>query len=727
MAILKKRYYFIGLFILIIFALLFFLSTIAKNYIVKNSEKLIGRKVEIGELHFNYAKVSVQIKNFKLFEDDKTTPFVSFDEFYINFNPWYLLTGEYHFSEVRLVQPDVQIIQNGDRFNFDSLMPKPDSTQAKNTTPKRELKFTVRNIRLVGGQVIYTDFQKKNKVEMKNLNLDLPLIAWNNKKSNMGLDFQMGENGHVNIQAEIDDSTKIYQINLTTQNVDINPVTNYLTDYLDVKSLNGLLNSNLKITGNLADMLNISLSGKGTLRDFSVIDGQSEKIFSSAGTTVTINDINLKASKYRFGSIELNQPVLKIVREKQETNLMRLFAPYFRNDSVTAKSGATDAAATPVTYRIDTIRINNGLVAISDKTLNRPFDYELNDLSLTMTNFGESSEKIPLEFSTKLNNRGELSGKTIWSMTDLMDLDITAKIKRLDLLSFSPYTEYYIASPVTQGWLNYNLSLKMTRKSLENQNSVKVDELEFGKRTKDTTAMKVPVRLGLYLMKDARDQIKFDLPVSGNPSEPKFKLGRIIWKTFANLMVKTAASPFNALAGLAGADPNSISKLPFTFGQDSLDQAQRAELTKLATILKKKPALILTFMQSTDPEKEKKELAVQLAKADYLKTIPADSTKSKPRLATLKNDDPGLLNYIRQTVPNVDSVGVEQACIKLIAPDRADARFQEILNRRNQLVSDFMTKEQGIPATSVNVETADLKNLPEELKLPEFKIEVSIK
>lgn len=727
MAILKKRHYIFGVFILIICALLFFLSTITKNYIVKNSEKLIGRKVDIGELHFNYAKAAVQVKGFKLYEDDKTTPFVSFAELYINFNPWYLLSGEYNFSEIRLVQPKVQVIQDGDKFNFDSLMPKKDSIQAKDTAKSKELKFTIRNIKLVDGRLIYDDLQKNNKVVMNNLNLDLPLIAWNNKKSNMGLNFQMGEQGHVNIQAEADNSTKKYQIRVATQNVDINPVTNYLTDYLDLKSLNGLLTSTLKINGDMSDLLNISLSGDGTVNNFSVTDGHAEKILSSSVVDISINDINLKTFHFGFDKIALKEPDLLVVNEKKEMNLMRFFGPYFRNDSIAAPSKATQETGTPVTYKIDTIQVTNGIVTISDKTLNRPFNYELNHLNLTMTGLSQDAERIPVEFDTRLNNKGELSGKTVWSMTDFMNLDIVAKIKRLDLMSFAPYTEYYIASPITQGWLNYDLRLKMTRKSLDNQNSVKIDELEFGKRTKDTTAMKVPVRLGLYLMKDARDQIKFDLPVSGNPSEPKFKLGKIIWKTFANLMIKTAASPFNALAGLAGADPNSINKLPFTFGQDSLDQAQRAELTKLATILKKKPALILTFIQNTDALKEKNELAVQLTKADYLKTIPADSTKSKLTLTTLKNDDPGLLNYLRPSVPNVDSIGVEKACIKHISPDQINTRFQEILARRNQLISDFLTKDQGLPAGSVIVETADLKNLPEELKVPEFKIEVSIK
>jgi len=727
MARVKKRYFVLGIFALLIVSILFFLSSITKNYLVKNSEKLIGRKLTIGELHFNYAKVAIQVKDLVLFEANKTDSFASFSEFYINLNPWTLLSSEYSVSKIRLVNPRIQVIQNGEKFNFDSLKPKPDSIQVKDTTQNKVLKFTIRNIQLVNGKVIYNDLQKKNQVEMDNLNLKLPLISWNNEKSNLGVDFMMGKNGKVNIQATVDNVNKKYQIDLTTQDVQIQPITSYMTDYFDVKSLNGLLTSNLKIVGDMNEIINISVTGKGSVTGLSVIDGRSEELISSPKVNASLKDINLKTFHFGFGKIEANEPHLLVVREKKAMNIMQFFEPYFRNDSIATASGKVQETGTPVTYSIDTIKVNNGLVSISDKTLNRPFTYELNNLNMTMLGLTESADRIPVEFSTKLNNRGELSGKTVWSMVDMMKLEMEAKVKRMDLMSFSPYTEYYVASPIKQGWFNYEIGLKMSTSMLKNTNKVKVEELEFGKRTKDTTAMKVPVRLGLYLMKDANDLIAFDIPVEGNPSEPKFKLGKIIWKTFANLMVKTALSPFKALGSLAGTNPDSMDKLPYTFAQDSLDKAQRDELSQLAGILKKKPDLTITFTQTTDQEKEKREIAIQLTKSEYLAAQASDATAPKLKAGEIKNDDVNLLAFIRKTVPAVDSLGIEKACEKIIAAGRIENRFQAILIERNRLVNNFMTVNQGIPAESVQVSTADLKNLPQELKVPQFKIEVSIK
>lgn len=723
----KKRYLIPGIILLVLAVFLFFLSDIAKNYLVKNSEKLIHRKIEIGELHINYAKVALQVKNFVMYEDNKTDQFLSFSEFYINLNPWTLLQNEYSVSEIRLAEPKVQVIQNGESFNFDSLMPKDSAEVKKDSTTNEILKFTIRNIQLKNGQLKYVDVQKKNELDMKDLNLNLPLIAWNNEQSNMGVDFTLGEKGHVNLQATVDNIQKKYQIDLATENVDIQPIKSYMTDYFDVKSLEGALTSNLKIVGDMNEVINIAISGNGSVSDFSVTDGRSEKIISAPKVSVSINDMNLKTFHFGFGKIQLDQPKMLVIRDKSAMNIMQFFEPYFRNDSIAATQAPKQDAGTPVTYKIDTIRINNGLVSIADNTLNRPFKYDLNDLNMTMTGLTESANEIPVVFTTKLNNRGELTGKTVWSMQDFMSLQMDAKIKRMELISFSPYSEYYVASPIKQGWFNYDLGLKMTTTSLVNTNNVKIDELEFGKKTKDTTAMKVPVRLALYIMKDKNDQIKFDIPVSGNPSEPQFKLGKLIWKTFANLMVKTVLSPFNALAGLAGANPESMDKLPFAFAQDSLDQKQRDDLTKLATILKKKPDLVVNFNQTTDPEKEKAQIAVELTKAEFTASQSTDPLAQKVKASDIKNDDANLLAFVRKTIPAVDSLGIEAACSKRIEASRIDTRFQEILSQRNNMLSEFLIQNQGIPAENIQVTTVDFRTLPQELRIPQFKVEVSIK
>ena len=729
----RKRYIIGGAVAILLFLVLFFLSTIVKNWLVNHSEKLIGRKVEIGELHFNYAKIAVQAKDVVIYEKDPRTPFFSFHEFYLNFDPWALLGNEYSVSEIRLDQAKLAVIQKGEHFNFDDLLESKDSikTQAPEPAgPKKELKFKVQNIQLINGFLSYHDELKNSQMEMKDLNLALPLIAWNNNKSDMDANFSFGEKGKVAVNASVDNQNKKYLIEVKTKDVDLKPFTSYLTDYMDVSRMNGLLSSQLKINGDLNEIINITVTGKGAVSDFAMFDGRSKEIISAPLVTATISNVDLKKFHFGFSGIEITQPHLTAVRDKNAINVMLFFAPYFRNDSIaTALIAAGKAKAeAPVTYQIDTLHIKNGWVSFTDRTLNRPFAYDLKQLDFSMTGFSESADQIALSFSSKLNKQGEVSGKATFSMVNLMNLTMDMAVKKLDLLSFSPYSEYYVASPIKQGWGNYGFTLKMSPTYLKNDNAIRIEELEFGKRTKDKTAMKVPVRLALYIMKDANDVIAFDLPVEGNPAEPHFRLGKIIWKTLANLMVKTALSPFKALAGLVGANPESIEKLPYAFAQDSLDAKQRGVLLDLVKILKKKPDLGLVMTQFADEQKEKEQIGILLARKNYWLskgvTIP-DSLKV--RVARLSNDDPNFRTYLKTSIPDLETLGFEKACGRLAGSAAIDARFNSLLQERNQLIRFFLVDKQGLDAASVVIATTDLRNIPEELRKPQFKIEVSLK
>ena len=91
-----------------------------------------------------------------------------------------------------------------------------------------------------------------------------------------------------------------------------------------------------------------------------------------------------------------------------------------------------------------------------------------------------------------------------------------------------------------------------------------------------------------------------------------------------------------------------MKKLPFAFTQDSLDSKQRGELSKLAEILKKKPELVVNLTQTTDPDEEKKQIAVKLTKDEYLSLLATDSLSYIKPEGKLSNDDPALLSFIRK-------------------------------------------------------------------------------
>lgn len=120
-------------------------------------------------------------------------------------------------------------------------------------------------------------------------------------------------------------------------------------------------------------------------------------------------------------------------------------------------------------------------------------------------------------------------------------------------------------------------------------------------------------------------------------------------------------------------------------------------------------------------------IVIQLAKKEFAEALTTDPIAGRKLVTGLEDNDPNWLSFIRKSVPEVDSIGVQQACHRWINAGRIETRFQEKLAARNLAVSDFLIQKQGIPAELVQVSVADLNNPPQELRIPQFKIEVSLK
>jgi uncharacterized protein involved in outer membrane biogenesis len=721
-----------------IFILFFFLSSLVKYWVVKNSEELVGRKLEISELHFNYAQVAIGIKGFNLFEADKTSTFVAFNELHVNFSPWYLLGGEYAFSEIYLDSLNVSVIQDSLGFNFDSMIPKQDSI-VKEPSEGKDLKFSIKNIQFKNGSVRYIDKVKKNTIAFEKMDLELPLIAWNNQKSEMGVDFAMGDKGRVQVSANIDHAKNAYVIDFATQSIDLEPIKAYLTDYIDISAISGQLNTTIHMKGSLDNPMDLVVSGQTNILDFEMKDGDDKKLFAAKKIDVDLDSLNVGTSHFELGAIQVDSLEIYVSLDKESTNFERMLAPYMIADSlakialnIEADSLATDSITIQIDtvsnlfYQVKSISVTNGLVNFTDNTLNRPFVYDLKNIDLKMGTLSEKVDSIPIAYSMHLHGAGRSSGEGTFSMKKLSSVKFKNHLENLDMMSFSPYTEFYIARPITQGEFNYKTSLNMTATQLKNKNHIHISELDFGKKTKDKNAIKAPVRLALYLLKDKDDQIEFELPVSGNPADPDFRLGKIIWKTAMKFLIKTASQPFNILGNLAGGDPESIKTIPFHFLQDSLDETQKKNLRKIATILTKKEELSFSFVQETNLKKEKEFLALKSS----INTYCTSKNISYPELA-----DDQLINWATANIefmaylnPNLE-VGKSLAslCIHNIGEAKLDSMFVNLLQTRNTVLNTFMKDSLTLDEASFKVKTADLRNMPEQLKSPNYRVEVSLK
>ena len=720
----------IGSIAIVLFFIFLMLSAIVRYWVNKNSEELIGRKIEISELHFNYAKVSARVKGFRLYELDGNSNFVSFDELYVNINPWKLLAGEYSVSEIYLDGLNISVIKNLEEFNFSDLI-KEDNSQAVDSTNLKEdnelVKFEIRNIEIKNGHVNYLDQEKDNNIDLKNINIELPLIAWNNDKSEMGVNFSMGKTGNVSINADIDHSIKRYTINLGVTSLDISPFVVYLKDYMMVSKMEGLLDTKLNINGSMNDFMDVFVKGDAALQEFSIYDSEENPFVSAKAAKVVLDSLHIGSSHYKIGRVSMDSPVIYADLYSDDSNFEKIFEPYLKSDTLSVDTIAKEEQESSLFYQLDTIVLTKGVVKFTDHTLNRKFVYDLHDININMGTVNADVPKIPVAYSMNLNGGGKSSGSAVFSLKDTTRFNIRGKIERLDLMSFSPYTEFYIARPITQGELTYDCSLDMTSVSLKNMNKIKVSEFDFGNKTKDPNTIKAPVRLALYLLKDQNDQIKFDLPVSGNPKDPEFRVGKIIWKTFMNFLVKTASKPFGLLGNLVGSNPESIEKIPFHFLQDSLDAAQINTLVTIADILKKKPDLKFSFSQETNIGEERILLAVRECANRFFQST-AMEEKIIPNLQLMEwaNNSPEFRTYIFSQDKSSAELSIQDNCVAIIGEQEISILFDKLYEKRNQFVSNHLINNLLVDVSAFEMKRTDLRNLSEEQRTPNFRVEVSL-
>jgi hypothetical protein len=140
----------------------------------------------------------------------------------------------------------------------------------------------------------------------------------------------------------------------------------------------------------------------------------------------------------------------------------------------------------------------------------------------------------------------------------------------------------------------------------------------------------LPIKLALFILKDRHGVINLDVPVRGDLNDPQLKLGKIIWNTFKNLIIKIATYPFDALAGSVNADPKELESIEFDYMDTILTAQRQRQLDLLLELEDVKEGLGVELVYFNDAEKEKEmialsDLSLEEAEAEKLATIFSNS------------------------------------------------------------------------------------------------------
>jgi len=413
----------------------------------------------------------------------------------------------------------------------------------------------------------------------------------------------------------------------------------YIPDNVNVFIFDGTLDSSMNI--NLAlgkDTKPVgSFNGSLGVRGFHAVDTlQEEDLLKWESLQLDQIKGTLAPFSLSIRQIALNNVYSRIaVRKDGSLNLQNLVTEgqvqaTKGQDSKLQKAATTAPAMqapqkTPIT--IDAVTIQDGTIDFSDAHLPQPFRTTFHNLGGRVSGLSSDvNARARMDLRGNLENHSPLQiTGAINPLRDDLYLDLTISFKDIELAPATPYSGTYLGYQIDKGKLFLDLTYHIENKDLQASNKLFVDQFTFGDAVESDKATKLPVRLGVALLKDRNGEIHLDLPVTGRTDDPKFSIWGVVWKVVANLFIKAATSPFALLSSMVGSGED-LSSVNFAPGSATLALSEEKKLATLATALNQRPGLKVELSgyidKTRDPEGYRAEALQQKMRHEkYLEMV----------------------------------------------------------------------------------------------------------
>jgi len=730
------------LMVLLVFAVLF-ISPITKYLIEKHSKEYTGRQITMDRLSINIFNGKLKANGLKIKEADAKSIFFACDELELNLAVYKLWTAQYDLTSLRISRPYVQVIQQGNRFNYDDLLKRFIYNDAeKKDSAAAPVKYWVRNIRIEQAKMLYTNTNPLTRIELKQVEIKLPQVAWNDPFYRAQASFVLGSGGNGSADLLLNRDTYDYTLNTVADQVNIRFVYPYLKDYLKINSLDGWVGGRVRLKGNLNRPTAVAASGEISAGKFALVDNTNELLTAIDAATVKIDTLNTAKNMFNFSEITVSRPFVRVSMYNKGFNYERIMTTPLAVSGDTSSKVYSNIFLMMSSYiqeivreydvnnyKINRLRITGGQCIFTDFTHGDKFRYVLDSLNMSSDRLSSNNPFLVFAVKARLNTSGKMQGTLKVDPRHYKDIDIDASIKDLLITDFNPYSKYYVATPFLQGTISYVNRTTVMGGKLDSKNILDVKQIKTGKKVKNATAMNLPVPLAVSLLKDVKGNIHLDIPVKGSLDDPKFRWGRVVWQVVKNLIVKAATAPFRLLANLFGGKEDDFKEMHFEYIQTDIQPNQQAVLDRLARVAADKPDLRLELVQVTNLQDEREVLAVYEAKKKYLGITNAAAGKDiRYRIDSVSNNDSLFVQYINARAgASVNLQSTEEKCVQLIGKDKLDPVVQSFLLRRNEAVMSYLTQQKGVPASNVMISNTKETNQLQKSAPPKYVINIAVK
>ncbi len=477
---------------------------------------------------------------------------------------------------------------------------------------------SLRDVQLRDSRVHLADRVPEQAVALDLSPLNLSVQGFDSRGTapfSLQLDTGVGKQGRLSAEGQVQLTPTTAQLKVSTQDIDLRVAQAYLSPFVRLELRSGLLGSDLEVALASTEPLALSVTGAARVSQLHTLDTLKERDF------VRWKQLDLTGLNYRhdellnIDNVRLEQPYGRfIINEDLTTNASELLIPQ--------AAPAAPSSGAPLGVRIGQVDIHDGSANFADFSLTPNFATAVQQLNGRIGTLDNRADKpASVNITGKVDRYAPVSIKGSLNPFDpLSSLDIATQFKQVELTTLTPYSGKFAGYRIRKGRLNLDLHYRIRNGQLDAENKVVVEQLQLGERVDSPSAVDLPIRLAVALLKDTDGKIALELPLRGDLNSPDFDVMPIVWQTLRNLVLRAAQSPFKFIGGLVsgGADVD-LSSVPFNPGSAELDEGARSRLDTLATALKTRPTLRLEI-EGMSAAEDGPPLANQRLEREYQRT-----------------------------------------------------------------------------------------------------------
>jgi len=256
----------------------------------------------------------------------------------------------------------------------------------------------------------------------------------------------------------------------------------------------------------------------------------------------------------------------------------------------------------PIPMSIDRVKLDNFAVDFIDGSITPSYTTHLEIAKGTMKGLSSDPSaradfKIEgnIDQSATINSAGQMN-----PLNAMQSAKVDFLLQGFKLTSVSPYSGKYVGYKIAEGTLDLDLKYRVDDHKFTGDNIVIVDQLTLGDKVDSPDATKLPVKMGVALLKGPDGRITLQMPVEGDVKDPQFDFGKTVTSSLTGAVDNASKSPYATIKDIDGFKGQELRFVEFELGLAEFSGPAKKKLKALAKVLRKNSDLTLGIEGTAD-------------------------------------------------------------------------------------------------------------------------------